>query len=168
MPATVGRRHLKTRGAYYDDWAARRRCAPPDELGCGGWNRRRGAACPGCPVGALPGRSADAQPAHPVPVGRADRVRGDGRDVLRARCTRHPLARSISRPRLLKAMARVFAREAAYKVAARACAGRCGAGQTDPDLAAKLGTDVALGAQAGLLGDLDRIARDLNRAFPAD
>jgi hypothetical protein len=42
-----------------------------------------------------------------------------------------------------------------------------GAGQTDPGLTQQLQLDAAASAQAGLVGDMDRIAADLVRAFPA-
>ena len=42
-----------------------------------------------------------------------------------------------------------------------------GAGQTDPNLAQRLGLDSAFAAQAGLIEDMDFLARELARAFPA-
>ena len=62
--------------------------------------------------------------------------------------------------------ARVHAREAFLKVAVEGLRWANGAGQTDPALGASLGVEAALGAQAGLVDDMDRIAGDLVKAFP--
>jgi alkylation response protein AidB-like acyl-CoA dehydrogenase len=67
----------------------------------------------------------------------------------------------------LAAMARVHAREAALKVASEGLRWAIGAGQTDPGLARSLSLEAAMAAQAGLVEDMDRIAGDLARAFPA-
>jgi hypothetical protein len=64
-------------------------------------------------------------------------------------------------------MARVHAREAALKVSAEGLRWAIGAGQTDPDLARALNLDAAVAAQKGLVEDMDRVAADLVRAFPA-
>jgi len=70
-------------------------------------------------------------------------------------------------PPTLEAMARVHAREAVLKVASDGLRWANGAGQSDPGLARALGLDEALSAQSGLVEDMDRIAADLVRAFPA-
>ena len=70
-------------------------------------------------------------------------------------------------PPTLEAMARVYAREAVLKVASDGLRWANGAGQSDPGLARALGLDEALSAQSGLVEDMDRIAADLVRAFPA-
>jgi hypothetical protein len=64
-------------------------------------------------------------------------------------------------------MARVHAREAVLKVASEGLRWAIGAGQTDPNLARLLNLDAAVAAQAGLVEDMDKIAADLVRAFPA-
>ena len=64
-------------------------------------------------------------------------------------------------------MARVHAREAALKVASEGLRWAIGAGQTDPNLKQLLNLDAAVAAQAGLVEDMDKIAADLVRAFPA-
>ena len=64
-------------------------------------------------------------------------------------------------------MARVHAREAALKVASEGLRWAIGAGQTDPNLPRLLNLDAAVAAQAGLVEDMDKIAADLVRAFPA-
>ena len=64
-------------------------------------------------------------------------------------------------------MARVHAREAVLKVASEGLRWAIGAGQTDPNLKHLLNLDAAVAAQAGLVEDMDKIAADLVRAFPA-
>ena len=64
-------------------------------------------------------------------------------------------------------MARVHARDAALKVASEGLRWAIGAGQTDPNLKRLLDLDAAVAAQAGLVEDMDKIAADLVRAFPA-
>jgi len=159
--------HLKTRGVYYNDWAARVETLHQTSSDVGA------------------GSAAVALRALAVLLERCrlDRLTRNQHILFRLgelvayaetsavfseRAATAPTRAINLSPETLKAMARVFAREAAYKVAADGLRWAMGAGQTDPDLAAKLGIDAALGAQTGLLGDLDRIARDLNEAFPAD
>ena len=64
-------------------------------------------------------------------------------------------------------MARVHARESFLKVAVEGLRWANAAGQTDPGLGAALGVEAALASQAGLIEDMDRIAGDLVKAFPA-
>lgn len=66
-----------------------------------------------------------------------------------------------------QAMARVHAREAALKIAAEGLRWAIGAGQTDPNLAGSLNLPAIYQAQAGLINDMDLIAAKLNAAFPA-
>jgi len=64
-----------------------------------------------------------------------------------------------------QALARIHGREAALKVAADGLRWTIGAGQTDPDLANSLNLPGIYQAQAGLLDDLDQAADALNKAF---
>ena len=66
-----------------------------------------------------------------------------------------------------QAMSRIYAREAALKVACDGLHWTIGAGQSDPDLAASLNLPAIYQAQAGLLADMDFVAGKLNEAFPA-
>jgi len=66
-----------------------------------------------------------------------------------------------------QAMSRIHAREAALKVACDGLHWTIGAGQTDPNLAASLNLPAIYQAQAGLLADMDFVANKLNEAFPA-
>ncbi len=64
-----------------------------------------------------------------------------------------------------QALARIHARDAALKVAADGLRWTIGAGQSDPDLAAKLNLQAIYEAQAGLIEDMDYARERLNKAF---
>jgi len=64
-----------------------------------------------------------------------------------------------------QALARIHGREAALKVATDGLRWTIGAGQTDPDLANSLNLPGIYQAQAGLLEDMDQAAASLNKAF---
>ncbi|MCB8982808.1 MAG: acyl-CoA dehydrogenase family protein [Ardenticatenaceae bacterium] len=66
-----------------------------------------------------------------------------------------------------QALARIHGREAALKVATDGLRWTIGAGQTDPDLANSLNLPGIYQAQAGLLEDMDIAAAALNKAFKA-
>ncbi len=66
------------------------------------------------------------------------------------------------------AMARVHARNAALKIASEGLSWAIGAGQTDPNLANSLGLPAIYAAQAGQVEDMNRVAADLVAAFPAE
>ena len=83
----------------------------------------------------------------------------------RAACS--PSNASGLEPQTLQAMARIHARDAVLKVATEGLRWGIGAGQTDPGLARALNLEAALAAQAGLVEDMDAVARDLVRAYPA-
>ena len=158
--------HLKSRGQYYLDWAARAegRHAQSPDVGAG--------------LAALALRSLAAL----LERARLDRLTRNQHVLFRLgeliayaetaalfaeRAVSAPAAASGLEPKTLEAMARVHAREAAFKVASEGLRWAVGAGQTDPGLKQRLGLDAAVAAQAGLVEDMDRIAADLNRAFPA-
>ena len=69
---------------------------------------------------------------------------------------------TASMPTALAAISRIFAREAALKVAKKACAGLTGAGGvSDAEMAAfeaALGLPAIHRAQAGLIADMDYVA----------
>jgi alkylation response protein AidB-like acyl-CoA dehydrogenase len=64
-----------------------------------------------------------------------------------------------------RALARVYARQAALKVAADGLALTVGAGQSDPNLAAALNLPAIYQAQAGLIADMDFAVQELNKSF---
>jgi hypothetical protein len=65
-------------------------------------------------------------------------------------------------------MARLHAREAALKVAADGLRWAIGAGQSDPDLAGRLGLPAIYAAQGGQIEDMNAVAAALAASFPAD
>ena len=158
--------HLKSRGQYYLDWAARSeaRHAQSPNVGAGL------AAMALRSLGALLERA------------RLDRLTRNQHVLFRLgeliayaetaalfaeRAASAPTKASGLPPSTLEAMARVHAREAALKVASEGLRWAIGAGQTDPNLKHLLNLDAAVAAQAGLVEDMDKIAADLVRAFPA-
>jgi len=158
--------HLKSRGQYYLDWAARaeRRHAQSPNVGAG--------------YAALALRSLAAL----LERARVDRLTRNQHVLFRLgelitwaetavlfadRAATAPTKASGLEPQTLEAMARVHAREACLKVASDGLRWAVGAGQTDPGLKTHLDLDASLAAQSGLVEDMDRIARDLVRAFPA-
>jgi len=158
--------HLKSRGQYYLDWAARSeaRHAQSPNVGAGL------AAMALRSLGALLERA------------RLDRLTRNQHVLFRLgeliayaetaalfaeRAASAPTKASGLTPSTLEAMARVHARDAALKVASEGLRWAIGAGQTDPNLKHLLNLDAAVAAQAGLVEDMDKIAADLVRAFPA-
>jgi alkylation response protein AidB-like acyl-CoA dehydrogenase len=157
--------HLKSRGAYYHEWAARADARHAENPGMGSDL----AAAALRAVGVLLERA------------RLDRLTRNQHVLFRlgeliayaetAAVFSERAATSPSKvlglePATLQAMARVHAREAFLKVAVEGLRWANGAGQTDPALGASLGVEAALAAQAGLVEDMDRISADLVRAFP--
>jgi alkylation response protein AidB-like acyl-CoA dehydrogenase len=158
--------HLKSRGQYYLDWAARaeKRHAQSPNVGAG--------------LAAMALRSLAAL----LERARLDRLTRNQHVLFRLgeliayaetaalfaeRAASAPSKASGLEPSTLEAMARVHAREACLKVAAEGLRWATGAGQTDPNLKQQLHLDAAVAAQAGLVEDMDGIAAALNRAFPA-
>ncbi len=159
--------HLKSRGQYFVDWAQRAeaRHAQSPNVGAG-WAALAMRVARRAPR-ARAARPAHAQPARALPPRRADRVRRDGGDLRRARGRARRRTPPASSRRRSQAMARIHARDAVLKVATEGLRWAIGAGQTDPGLARALNLEAALAAQAGLIEDMDVVARDLVRAFPA-
>jgi alkylation response protein AidB-like acyl-CoA dehydrogenase len=158
--------HLKSRGQYYVEWAARAeaRHAQSPNVGSGL------AAMALRSLGALLERA------------RLDRLTRNQHVLFRLgeliayaetaalfaeRAAAAPTKASGLEAATLEAMARVHAREACLKVASEGLRWATGAGQSDPGLKQQLNLDAAVAAQAGLVEDMDRIAADLVRAFPA-
>ena len=159
--------HLKSRGQYYLDWAARAeaRHAQSPNVGAGVAALALRVARPRSSSG--PPRPPDPQPARPLPPRRADRVRRDGGPLRRAR---RAAAHEGERPRAGDARGdgpRPRPRGGAQGGEPRACAGRSAPARPTPPSPRLLNLEAAVAAQAGLVEDMDRIAADLNRAFPA-
>jgi alkylation response protein AidB-like acyl-CoA dehydrogenase len=158
--------HLKSRGQYYLDWAGRAEAAH--------------ARCPstGSDLAAMALRSLAAL----LERARIDRLTRNQHVLFRLgeiivwaetaalfaeRAGSAPSRVAGLEPGTLAAMARVHARDAALKVASEGLRWANGAGQTDPGLARALNLEAAVAAQAGLVDDMNVIAADLVRAFPA-
>ncbi len=155
--------HLKTKGAYFNDWAAR--------LG--------GSAETGAPAAREALRALGAL----LERCRLDRLTRNQHILFRlgelaawAETAAVFSERAAAKPStvlpfsaaVLRAMARVHAREAHLKVSTEGLKWANAAGQTDGNLASRLGVEMAFAAQAGRIEDEDLLARELARAFPAD
>ena len=159
--------HLKSRGQYYVDWAARAeaRHAQSPNVGAGRAAMALRVARRAPRAGAA--RPPDPQPARPLPPRRAHRLRRDGGPLRRARGVR---AHERERPR---------AGDARGDGARARARGRPQGGERGPALgdrgrpdrpqpASSSSTSTPrVAAQAGLVEDMDQIAADLVRAFPA-
>ncbi len=163
--------HLKTKGAYYNDWAARLTQTPSTSSG------------PAQPdTGAQTAALALKALAVVLERCRLDRLTRNqhvlfrlGELIAYAETAAIFSERAATNPTYaihldqvtLKAMARVHARDAALKVAAEGLRWTIGAGQTDPNLGLSLNLPGIYAAQAGLIEDMDFVARKLVEAFPA-
>jgi alkylation response protein AidB-like acyl-CoA dehydrogenase len=87
--------------------------------------------------------------------------------IFSERAVTAPTKATALEPAAFAAMARVHARDAALRVASDGLRWTNGAGQTDPGLAQVLGVEAAFAAQKGQIEDMDLLARELARAFPA-
>ncbi|MCG3193656.1 MAG: acyl-CoA dehydrogenase family protein [Thermoanaerobaculia bacterium] len=153
--------HLKTRGGYYLDWAAR--------LEKEAWGKIPAATFRS--LGALLERC------------RLDRLTRNQHILFRlgeliawAETAAIFAERAHTKPsgvlgfsaELLQKMARVHAREAFMKVASDGLKWAVAAGQTDSNFATTLNLAGAVAAQAGMIEEMDQIARQLNEVFPAE
>lgn len=159
--------HLKSRGAYYTEWADRLdnvHLSEPDN----------GAGTAALAMRAL---------AVLLERCRLDRLTRNQHVLFRLgemisyaetaavfseTVTSHPTeAISLDVP-TRQAMARIHAREAALKVAVDGLRWTVGAGQTDASLAESLNLPSIYQSQDGLVSDMDIVAVKLTEAFPAD
>jgi alkylation response protein AidB-like acyl-CoA dehydrogenase len=156
--------HLKTRGDYYNEWATRLEAlhkADPDS---------------GAGLAALTMRAL----AVILERCRLDRLTRSQHILFRlGEIIAHAEAAAIFAERVAQkpteaialdvparqALARIYAREVALKVATDGLCWTIGAGQSDPHLAASLNLPAIYQAQAGLLADMDFAAEQLNKAF---
>ena len=159
--------HLKTKGAYYNDWAAQL-----EQLAR--TNNKSGAATAAMAMRAI---------AVILERARLDRLTRNQHILFRlgeliafAETAAVFADRSINlptdavpfTPETQQAMSRIHAREAALKVAVDGLRWAIGAGQTDPNLAASLNLPGIYAAQAGLIEDMDFVAKKLVEAYPAE
>ena len=156
--------HLKSRGAYYNDWAGRLAASGGTDAGSEG------------AVLALRALAAILERCRLDRLTRNQHIlfrlgeliaHAETAAIFAERALAQPSAAGRLDPQTLQAMARVEARRAALKVAIDGLRWITGAGQTDPNLASLLNLPAIYAAQAGLIGDMDCVAAGLNRAFPA-
>jgi acyl-CoA dehydrogenase len=159
--------HLKSKGAYYNDWAARLDQAQRAEP-------NNGAAVAAMAMRAL---------AVVLERCRIDRLTRNQHILFRLgeliayvetaaifaeTVTSHPTEAIPLDVPTRQAMARIHARDAALKIAAEGLRWAIGAGQSDPDLPQSLRLPGIYAAQAGLIEDMDFVAKKLAEAFPAE
>lgn len=156
--------HLKTQGAYYNDWVARLdkiHAAEPDN---------------GANYAALAMRAL----AVILERARIDRLTRNQHLLFRLgeliawaetaaifaeRVATHPTEAIQLDVPTRQAMARIHGRTAALKVATDGLQWSIGAGQTDPNLAASLNLPAIYSAQNGLIDDMNFTRDQINRAF---
>lgn len=159
--------HLKTKGAFYNDWAAQLETLA------------RAHSDTGASAAALAMRAL----AVIMERCRLDRLTRNQHILFRLgeliawaetaaifaeRAATKPSTATPLQPDTLKAMARVHAREAAMKVAADGLRWAISAGQTDPNLAGSLNLPAIYAAQAGQIEDMNVVAEKLIAAYPAE
>jgi alkylation response protein AidB-like acyl-CoA dehydrogenase len=158
--------HLKSRGQYYQEWAARADARHAESPNTGS----------GLAAAALRALAALLERARLDRLTRNQHVLfrlgeliayAETAALFSERAATAPSKVFGLEPGTLETMARVHAREAFLKVAVEGLRWANAAGQTDPGLGAALGVEAALASQAGLVEDMDRIAGDLVKAFPA-
>jgi alkylation response protein AidB-like acyl-CoA dehydrogenase len=157
--------HLKSRGAYYAEWAARLEA----QARAGDADGAATAALALHALGALLERC------------RIDRLTRNQHILFRLgeliawaetaaifaeRVTAKPTVASGLDLPTEQALARIYARQAALKVACDGLGWAIGAGQSDPNLPQSLYLPEIYAAQAGMIDDMDEAARRLAEAFP--
>lgn len=158
--------HLKSRGNYYNDWAARLDALHVQEM-------ENGANYAALALRAL---------ATIMERCRIDRLTRNQHVLFRLgelvawaetaaifseRVTAKPTEAIPLDVPTRQTLARIVGRQAALKVAADGLQWAIGAGQSDPNLANSLNLPAIYQAQAGLIADMDCAAEALVRAFPA-
>ncbi len=157
--------HLKTRGGFYNEWVERLNAihrAEPE-------NGANYASLAMCALGSIMERC------------RVDRLTRNQHVLFRlgeliawAETAAIFSERVASKPTAgigldvpaRQALARIYGRQAALKVAADGLQWAIGAGQTDPRLAAALNLPAIYEAQSGLIADMDFAGEQLVKAFP--
>ena len=154
--------HLKTKGTFYADWAAR--------LGGTEATGTSNAAAALRSLGRLLERCRlDRLTRNQHVLFRLGELTAfaETAAVFSERAASKPSEASGLPAEVLATMARVFAREAFLKVASDGLKWANAAGQADASLARALQVEEAFAAQRGQIEDFDALARDLAQAFPA-
>lgn len=157
--------HLKTRGEYYQEWAARLEGLHPTQP-------ENGAATAALGLRALAGVLERSRLER---LTRNQHVLFRLGELIAAAETAAVFSERVAKDPTVaipldvpsrQALARIYARQAALKVAVDGVQWAVGAGQAQQmgELEGSLGPILA--AQAGLIGDMDCAAEQLNRAFP--
>lgn len=159
--------HLKSKGAYYNDWATQLEALART-------NNNSGAATAALAMRAI---------ANILERARIDRLTRNQHVLFRLgeliafaetaavfadRSINHPSDAMPFSPETLQVMSRIHARDAALKIATDGLRWAIGAGQSDPNLAGSLNLPAIYAAQAGLLEDMDFVGKKLVEAFPAE
>lgn len=156
--------HLKTRGAYYSDWAKRLEAVHQYEPE----NGSRYAIMGLCALAEILERCRlDRLTRNQHVLFRLGELiaQVEAAAIFSERVIRHHTdAISLDIP-TRQALARIFARKTALKVATDGLQWAIGAGQTDPQLAEALNLPAIYQAQAGLVADMDFAAGQLNKTF---
>lgn len=156
--------HLKTRGGYYREWAARADAHHAAHPQCGA-----GIAAVGLRslASLLERCRLDRLTRNQHVLFRLGEIVAyvEAAAIFAERSVAAPTTAAPFEPALLQAMARVFAREAVQRVAFDGVRWAIGAGQTDPAIAQALDVAGAAAAQAGLVEDMDAVARRLNDIY---
>src|SRR5512142_3274783 len=158
--------HLKSRGAHYLEWAERteRLHAERPDLGAGEAAlalRALAAVMERCRI--------DRLTRHQHVLFRLGELvaLAEGAAVFAERVATAPRAATPLPPATLAAMSRVFARDAAARVAFEGARWAVAAGQADPAFPRSFDWNRILAGQAGGIDDMDVIAKSLAQAFPA-
>jgi alkylation response protein AidB-like acyl-CoA dehydrogenase len=157
--------HLKSRGAHYLDWAQRAERLHAERRDVGAKDaavalRRLAAIMERC--------RADKLTRHQHVLFRLGELvaQAEGAAVFAQRAATAPTTAIPLPPSTIAAMSRVFAREAAARVAFEGARWAIAAGQTDRGFLGSIDWNEVLAGQAGGIEDMDVIAGSLAQTFP--
>lgn len=158
--------HLKTKGAFYNDWAKRLETLHEKES-------ENGAGCAALAMRAL---------AVVMEQARVDRLTRNQHVLFRlGELIAWAETAAIFAERVVdqateginldiptrQALSRIYARQAAFKVGTEGMAWLIGAGQTNMNLGREINSVAIFAAQMGQIADMDFAAEQLSKAFPA-
>ncbi|MBI5510687.1 MAG: acyl-CoA dehydrogenase family protein [Deltaproteobacteria bacterium] len=149
--------HLKTRGAYYKDWAARLNAQAQKSPDCG---LATAALAMQALTVVLERARIDRLTRHQHVLFRLGELitLAETAAIFSERVAKEPSTASPVKASAHKALARLHARDAALRVVTDGARWLMGAGQTDPQLLTSLAQDAVLRAQAGLIDDMTEVA----------
>jgi len=151
-------RHLKSRGSFHADWAARLD-EIPDGAAAALALRALGTILERCRLDRLTRNQ------HVLFRLGELVTQAETAAVFIERAATAPSEATPLDPQTWSALARIHARQAALQVASDGLRWAIGAGQTDPDLAASLDLPAIYAAQQGLIQDMDLAAKGLSETF---